>query len=126
MNSPDPLASPKPIASMPSLVHAGAERKQTRSVGVLQRIRTTNPGSSRLPDAMFRTLIALAALSLFIIVVLIVFELIDKSKLSLHQFGMGFFYGREWDPVNDQYGALPFVYGTIVSSVLALPYTEPG
>jgi phosphate transport system permease protein len=110
---------------MPSLVHAGTERKQARSVAVLQRIRTQNPGSSRIPDAMFRALIAVAAISLFIIVVLIVFELIDKSKLSLHQFGMGFFYGREWDPVNDQYGALPFVYGTVVSSVLALILAVP-
>ena len=125
MNSPDPLASQKPIASVPSLVHAGTERKQPASASVLQRIRTKSPTSSRIPDAVFRTLIALTAISVFIIVVLIVYELIDKSKLSLHQFGIGFFYGREWDPVNDQYGALPFVYGTIVSSILALVLAVP-
>ena len=125
MNSPDPLASQKPIASVPSLAQTSTERKQTGSRTVLQRIRTRSPRSSRIPDAIFRIIIALAALSVFIIVVLIVYELVDKSKLSLHQFGIGFFYGHDWDPVNDQFGALPFVYGTIVSSVLALILAVP-
>ena len=52
-------------------------------------------------------------------------ELIDKSRLSLHQFGLGFFYGHDWDPVNDQYGAVPFIYGTLVSSFLALFIAVP-
>ena len=64
-------------------------------------------------------------MSVFVIVVLIVYELIDKSKLSLHQFGIGFFYGRDWDPVNGEFGALPFIYGTVVSSVLALVLAVP-
>ena len=54
------------------------------------------------------------------IVGLIVYELITKSALSWHAFGLKFFFRSEWDPVNDQFGALPFVYGTIVSSILAL------
>src|ERR1700751_1545934 len=119
MNPTDPIAGQKPV-SVPSLAQTSADRKKTSGGAALHRIRTKNPSRSRIPDATFRIIIALAALSVFVIVVLIVFELIDKSKLSLHAFGMGFFYGREWDPVNDQYGALPFVYGTVVSSILAL------
>ena len=46
---------------------------------------------------------------MFAIVVFVLWELIDKSRLSLHQFGFGFFYGNDWDPVNDQYGARPFI-----------------
>jgi phosphate transport system permease protein len=125
MNSRDPLASPKPIASMRSLAHASTERKQAGGPTMLQRIRTRIPRSSRIPDAIFRTIIALTAISVFVIVVLIVYELIDKSKLSLHQFGIGFFYGRDWDPVNGEFGALPFIYGTILSSVLALLLAVP-
>src|SRR5579884_4111518 len=102
MNSTDPLAGQKPIASVPSLAQTSSERKHVASATVLQRIRTSHPKSSRIPDAVFRSIIALAAISVFIIVVLIVYELIDKSKLSLHQFGIGFFFGRDWDPVNDQ------------------------
>ena len=36
-----------------------------------------------------------------------------------------FFFRSEWDPVNDQFGALPFMYGTIVSSILALVIAVP-
>ena len=56
---------------------------------------------------------------------LIVYELATKSSLSWHAFGFKFFFSSDWDPVNDQYGALPFVYGTIVSSILALLIAVP-
>ena len=79
MTSRDPFASQKPIASMPSLAYTSAERKPTGGVTVLQRIRTSNPRSSRIPDVVFRTVIALTAISVFVIVVLIVYELLDKS-----------------------------------------------
>ncbi len=125
MNPTDPLAGQKPIASVPSLAQTSTERKQPAGATVLNRIRTKNPSSSRIPDWLFRTVIALAAFSVFVIVVLIVYELIDKSRLSLHQFGIGFFWGRDWDPVNGEFGALPFIYGTVVSSVLALVLAVP-
>jgi phosphate transport system permease protein len=64
-------------------------------------------------------------LSVLAIVFLIVYELVTKSNLSWHAFGLKFFFRSEWDPVNDQYGALPFVYGTIVSSILALIIAVP-
>ena len=56
---------------------------------------------------------------------LIVYQLVTKSSLSWHAFGFKFFFSSDWDPVNDQYGALPFVYGTIVSSILALIIAVP-
>jgi phosphate transport system permease protein len=65
------------------------------------------------------------ALSVLAIVGLIIYELITKSGLSWRAFGLKFFFRSEWDPVNDQYGALPFVYGTIVSSILALLIAVP-
>jgi len=110
---------------MPALAHAASERKPGVASSVLQRIRDTQPRSSRLPDAVFRLLILLTAVSVFAIVVFVVVELVDKSRLSLHQFGLGFFFGHDWDPVNDQYGAMPFIYGTLVSSFLALLLAVP-
>jgi len=56
---------------------------------------------------------------------LIVYELISKSSLSLHAFGWKFFFASDWDPVNERFGAWPFVYGTIVSSLLALVMAVP-
>jgi len=125
MSSTDPLESRKPIASVPSLAHTSAERKKAAEGYTLHRIRTSKPRSSRIPDTLFRVIIALAALSVFVIVVLIVYELVDKSKQSLHQFGIGFFFGHDWDPVNGDFGALPFIYGTVISSVLALILAVP-
>jgi len=126
MNPTDPTESQQPITSVPSLAQTSAERKKTTtSSPALARIRRHTPGSSKVPDTFFRGIIALAAFSVFVIVVLIVYELIDKSRMSLHQFGIRFFYGKDWDPVNGDFGALPFVYGTVVSSVLALILAVP-
>jgi phosphate transport system permease protein len=126
MNSPDPAEQTQnPMSAMPALAHAASERKPGVASSVLQRIRDTQPRSSRLPDAVFRLLILLTAVSVFAIVVFVVVELVDKSRLSLHQFGLGFFFGHDWDPVNDQYGAMPFIYGTLVSSFLALLLAVP-
>ena len=67
----------------------------------------------------------LCALSLMAIVALIVVELIVHSTLSLHQFGLKFFFQNVWDPVGGDFGALPFVYGTLVSSFLAVLLAVP-
>jgi len=59
------------------------------------------------------------------LLVLIVYELVTRSALSWHAFGFRFFSGSDWDPVNEQFGALPFIYGTLVSSLLALIIAVP-
>ncbi len=82
-------------------------------------------GDSRVADRVFFYAMLACALSVIAIVCLIVYELITKSSMSWHAFGLKFFFRSEWDPVNDQYGALPFVYGTIVSSALALLIAVP-
>jgi len=126
MNSPDPTEQTQnPMTAMPALAHAASERKPGVASSVLQKIRHTQPRSSRIPDEAFRLLILLAAVSVFAIVVFVVWELVDKSRLSLHQFGLGFFFGHNWDPVNGDFGAMPFIYGTLVSSFLALLIAVP-
>jgi len=125
MNPPEPTGElQKPMTSMPPLAHVDQQRKPAAST-VLQRIRTSHPSSSRISDAAFAVIILLSAISVFAIVVLVAYELVDKSRLSLHQFGIKFFYGHDWDPVNDSFGAVPFIYGTLVSSFLALLLAVP-
>jgi phosphate transport system permease protein len=123
MEPPEQLQ--KPMAPMPPLAKGAGDRKRTSVAGALEKIRSSRPRSSKMPDALFKGLIILTAISVFGIVVLVVWELIDKSRLSLHQFGLGFFYGHNWDPVAGDFGALPFVYGTLVSSFLALLLAVP-
>ncbi len=126
MNPPEPPGQiQKPVVAFPTLAHVGKEPKAGVSAAILKKIRSTHPRSSRIPDAVFGVIILLTAISVLAIVVLVAWELIDKSKLSLHQFGIQFFYGHDWDPVNDSFGAVPFIYGTLVSSFLALLLAVP-
>ena len=81
--------------------------------------------ASRFADKTFLGVTILSAISVLAIVVLIAYELIVSSQLSLHTFGLKFFYSSNWDPVAGEFGALPFVYGTLVSSFLALALAVP-
>jgi phosphate transport system permease protein len=65
------------------------------------------------------------ALSIFLIVLLIVWVLISNSRLSIHAFGFKFFTQSSWDPVSGDFGALPFIWGTVVSSLLAVVMSVP-
>jgi phosphate transport system permease protein len=76
-------------------------------------------------DQVFKIAMLLCGLAVLGTLVLIVYELVLRSGPSWHAFGLKFFAGRDWDPVNEQFGALPFVYGTLVSSLLALIIAVP-
>jgi phosphate transport system permease protein len=82
-------------------------------------------GSGTLADQTFAGLMLLCGLSIFGIVLLIMTVLIMQSKLSLHQFGFGFFKSTAWDPVAGDFGALPSIIGTLVTSFLALAMAVP-
>jgi phosphate transport system permease protein len=82
-------------------------------------------GSSVIADRGFRWLMVLCAISIFGIVALIATELVVASRSTIAKFGLHFFFGSAWDPVNDNYGAMPFIYGTLVSSILSLIIAVP-
>jgi phosphate transport system permease protein len=66
--------------------------------------------------------IALAAAALFIVALLIAIavELFTLSTPSISKFGPGFLIGSTWDPVHEIFGALPFIYGTLLTSAIAI------
>jgi phosphate transport system permease protein len=82
------------------------------------------PGS-RAPDIAFKWVAAFAAAMIVILIVLVGWELYSGSRLALKQFGVSFLWSSEWDPVQDKYGALPFIFGTLVSSLIALVIAVP-
>jgi phosphate transport system permease protein len=49
----------------------------------------------------------------------------DKARPAIAKFGLGFFWGKDWDVPNEIYGALPYIYGTIISSALSLILAVP-
>ena len=80
---------------------------------------------SEVPDAAFGWAMRLCGVAVFALLVLIVYELINRSQLSWHAFGWKFFAKSDWNPVEEQFGALPFIYGTLVSSLLSLLIAVP-
>jgi phosphate transport system permease protein len=82
-------------------------------------------GSSHISDRLFYLATLACGFCVLALVGLIVYELMDKSSLSWHAFGWKFFFRSDWDPVSEQFGAWPFVYGTLVSSILALILAVP-
>jgi len=76
-------------------------------------------------DTGFRGLMLIGALTILGIVGLIVAELMQRSAMAWSAFGFHFFVGSQWDPVSGGFGALPFIYGTIVSSLVALVIAVP-
>jgi len=79
----------------------------------------------RSPDLGFRIGIGVFAAALVIIVIGIGITLANDSWLSLQKFGLNFWRTSNWDPVAGDFGALPFIWGTLYSSVLALLMATP-
>ncbi|MGB7231565.1 MAG: phosphate ABC transporter permease subunit PstC, partial [Candidatus Acidiferrum sp.] len=76
-------------------------------------------------DEIARLITFVFAGSVVLLTVLLVYELWAGSVLPRHKFGLAFFVTRVWDPVFDNFGALPFIYGTLVTSAVALVLAVP-
>jgi phosphate transport system permease protein len=76
-------------------------------------------------DLGFRFGTGIVALSLVLLVVAIGWELARQSQLSIAKFGFGFWVHDIWDPVSGEFGARPFIWGTLYSSILALALATP-
>jgi phosphate transport system permease protein len=79
----------------------------------------------RATDLQFRLATGAFGVVLIAIVVAIGWELARQSLLSIQKFGFGFWRTSVWDPVSGEFGALPFIWGTLYSSVLALLIATP-
>lgn len=78
-----------------------------------------------LADRLFSAGAMMCALALFAIVLMIVSALVLYSRASLHAFGWAFFLRHGWDPVHDRFGGGAFLFGTVVTSMLALLLAGP-
>ena len=76
-------------------------------------------------DRGFRLLTGAFALLVLLLVVGIGIELYRQSSLAISKFGFGFWKGQTWDPVSGEFGALPFIWGTLYSSLLAMLISTP-
>ncbi len=132
---PEPRTSQPQTKSEPAVLQgqqlAGMPLADESAVRKFLRSR----GNSAAADRIFHWLMVLCGLSIFAIVVLIASRLVVSSDLTWHKFGFGFFYQSftetyshrkiYWDPVHEQFSAVPFIYGTLVSSFMALLIAVP-
>jgi phosphate transport system permease protein len=96
---------------------AGSARVAGRARQFMRRLRRG--------DEVAHLITLLSAASIIVVTAMLVYQLFLNSALPRHKFGFEFFTGRIWDPVSGDFGALPFIYGTIISSFLALLVAVP-
>jgi len=80
---------------------------------------------SRFGDTAFEWLTITMAMAVVVLVILTGWQLWRGSSLAIQKFGFHFLTTSTWDPVAEQFGALPFIYGTLVSSLIALVIAVP-
>ena len=80
---------------------------------------------SRFGDKAFQWLTLAMAMVVVVLVILTGWQLWRGSSLAVQKFGFHFLSTSTWDPVAEQFGALPFIYGTLVSSLIALLIAVP-
>jgi phosphate transport system permease protein len=79
----------------------------------------------RFGDRLLAGITGLAALAAIVVMVAIVLKVFGASRLAYDKFGLSFLWGRVWDANVDVYGALPFIFGTAVTSLMALVIAVP-
>ncbi|MFN0139668.1 MAG: phosphate ABC transporter permease subunit PstC [Pyrinomonadaceae bacterium] len=78
-----------------------------------------------LGDTIFRAILVIAATSILLIVAAIFIMMLQNSWPTVERFGIGFLTGSEWKPAQEVFGALPFIYGTVASSLIAVVISVP-
>src|SRR5256885_10863013 len=91
----------------------------------LHPTRRAMAAPSRFGDKAFEWLTLAMALAVVVLVVLLGWELWGGSSLAIRKFGFHFLTTSTWDPVAEQFGALSFIYGTLISSLIALLIAVP-
>jgi phosphate transport system permease protein len=105
------------LAELAEAVHDG--------MAVAGEVRRRDFAVRAIGDRIFSLLTAFLALVTLALLFAFTCALVVQSMPSIRQFGFNFLISTDWDPSNDQYGALPFIYGTAVSSALALIIAVP-
>jgi phosphate transport system permease protein len=85
----------------------------------------TGSSEVNLGDRIFRATTALFAVGALITLGAIALTLLKAAFPAIQKFGLGFIGAKNWDPVHEDFGALPMIFGTVVSAVLALAIATP-
>ena len=111
------MKNPQPVFPSPASEYGARAR-------VWNWRRAIAPTGNR-GDAIFRAALFFAALLLLLIVLLMVVKIGLNALPSIQRYGFGFLTSSSWNPARSDFGALPFIYGTIISSLIALIIAVP-
>lgn len=111
------MANPTPTLPTPTSAYGASARAWSWR-------RSLSP-TGNFGDAIFRALLFGSALVLLLIVGAMIAAIALNSVPSMRAFGFGFLTSRAWNPIRGDFGALPFIYGTVMSSVIALIISVP-
>lgn len=89
------------------------------------KARTQSRSTTFWSDRLFRSVTIACASVVVLLVLFFAYELWRSSELSIRAFGWQFWVSRDWDPVRERFGALPFIWGTLVTSIAALIIAVP-
>lgn len=83
------------------------------------------PASEKFVDVSFKNIVVLMASMVAVILIGIFFVVLWGSLESMGRYGLRFLVTSDWNPVKDEYGAFTAIYGTLVTSLLALVIAVP-
>ncbi|MFI5283935.1 MAG: phosphate ABC transporter permease subunit PstC [Candidatus Dormibacterales bacterium] len=83
------------------------------------------PKPARRPPDRFKTIAGVTASLAPAVLVFITLTLVQQAAPALRQFGAGFLIGTDWNPVTDSFGALPAIFGTVSTALIALVLAVP-
>lgn len=92
---------------------------------VAEETHVEKKSKGRSMESLFRWMTFGFALLIVLIALWMVLSLLGESELSIEKFGFHFIIDQTWNPVRGVFGALPFIYGTVVSSVIAIVIAAP-
>jgi len=98
---------------------------KNKSSIIITKILSSNVASGNIGDFIYKKLTQFFALLVLLLVIIMGYEMYIGSQLSIDKFGWQFLVTSTWDPVKEIFGALPAIYGTLVSSFLALFISLP-
>src|ERR671927_488955 len=90
-----------------------------------EQLRARGRLADRIGDVSLRGISSAAALAAIAALLAIVYKVFHLAHPAMSHFGLHFLSGTTWDPVHKTFGALPFVYGTAVSALIALVIATP-
>lgn len=76
-------------------------------------------------DTVFKTITILGAGLIFLVMAALFIQLVNSSLLSIKAFGWGFLFNNIWDPIREQFGAASSIYGTLMSTLIAMVIAVP-